>query len=179
MRVGKFCDTVLVSKELLLWTASTSTGVTKVRKDWSTAPEPSSDGGVTSVLEEDLEPSLDNVVPGGGAAGVHGPEGAAQLPGGGAAGGQGAAAVHPSPVGTCEVCGEHNFTTPQQLYNHARKHKYWCKCGKSISGSTSLKAHKLRCSKEKNVPQFKCQICNHMSVSKYDAHSISNKASHL
>ena len=148
-----------------------------------TAPEPRSEGGVTSVLEEDLEPSLDNVVPGGGAAGVHGQEGAAQLPGGGAAGGQGAAAVHPSPVGvgTCEVCGEHNFTTPQQLHNHARKHKYWCckKCGKSISGSTSLKAHKLRCSKEKNVPQFKCQICNHMSVSKYDAHSISNKASHL
>ena len=159
-----------------------------------TAPEPSSEGGVmyevrveteTSVLLEDLELRLDNVVPGEGAAGgqegaaqllgggaaggqgaaaVLGQEGAAQLLGGGAAGGQGAA-VRSSPAATCEVCGEH-FEQKQQLYDHRKKHKSWCckKCGKTIAGTTSLKLHKLHCSKD--VPQYQCQICNYTSVSK-------------
>ena len=113
-----------------------------------TVPEPSSEGGVmyevrveteTSVLLEDLELRLDNVVPGEGAAGgqegaaqllgggaaggqgaaaVLGQEGAAQLLGGGAAGGQGAA-VRSSPAATCEVCGEH-FEQKQQLYDHRK-----------------------------------------------------------
>ena len=159
-----------------------------------TVPEPSSEGGVMyevrvetedSVLLEDLELRLDNVVPGEGAAGgqegaaqllgggaaggqgaaaVLGQEGAAQLLGGGAAGGQGAA-VRSSPAATCEVCGEH-FEQKQQLYDHRKKHKQWCckKCGKTIAGTVSLKLHKLHCSKD--VPQYQCQICNYTSVSK-------------
>ena len=122
-----------------------------------TVPEPSSEGGVmyevrveteTSVLLEDLELRLDNVVPGEGAAG--GQEGAAQLPGGGAAGGQGAAAVHPSPAAICEECGEH-CENKAKLKSHKRVHKkQWCckRCGKMVAGSTSLKNHKLRCSKD-------------------------------
>ena len=142
-----------------------------------TVPEPSSEGGVmyevrveteTSVLLEDLELRLDNVVPGEGAAG--GQEGAAQLPGGGAAGGQGAAAVHPSPAAICEECGEH-CENKAKLKSHKRVHKkQWCckRCGKMVAGSTSLKNHKLRCSKDD--PQFKCQIgtCNFTSVTKYE-----------
>ena len=106
------------------------------------------------------------------AAGGHGQEGAAQLQGGGAAGGQSTAAVHPSPAAVCEECGEH-CENKAKLDSHKRIHKKkWCckKCGKMVAGSTSLKNHKLRCSKYKDDPQFKCQIgtCNFTSVTKYE-----------
>ena len=106
-----------------------------------TVPEPSSEGGVmyevrveteTSVLLEDLELRLDNVVPGEGAAG--GQEGAAQLLGGGAAGGQGAAAVL-GQEGAAQLLGEELLvarallSAPHQL-RHAR-------CAENISNRNS------------------------------------------
>ena len=68
----------------------------------------------------------------------------------------------------CMICGEH-FQTKEKLRSHKRVHKEpWCckKCGKTVAGATSLKNHKLRCSKD--VPQYLCQICNYTCVAKYD-----------
>ena len=75
---------------------------------------------------------------------------------------------HLSPAETCIICGEH-FKMKQQLYNHRRNHKSWrCTiCGKTVAGTTSLKAHNLRCIKDVQ-PKFQCQICNYTSVAKSD-----------
>ena len=68
----------------------------------------------------------------------------------------------------CMICGGY-FQTKEKLRSHKRVHKeqWFCrKCGKTVAGATSLKNHKLRCSKD--VPKYLCQICNYTSVAKHD-----------